>query len=45
MILCKFRSAAKWITEFEVTNEAIRGYWGKRGYNNNAGISEPVFER
>ena len=36
---------AKWITEIEVTDKEFRGYWERRGYNNNADVSGPAFER
>ncbi len=35
----------KWITEIEVSNnESFRGYWEKRGYNQNGDINGPMFE-
>ena len=35
----------KWVTEIEVSNdENYRGYWEKRGYNNNGDVNGPMFE-
>ncbi|MDK2826069.1 MAG: hypothetical protein PWQ44_1246 [Methanolobus sp.] len=36
---------AKWITAIEVINEPYKGYWESVGYNNNADVGGPAFER
>ncbi|MBP1908637.1 molybdopterin-dependent oxidoreductase [Methanolobus bombayensis] len=36
---------AKWITSIEVTDESYKGYWETAGYNNNADVGGPAFER
>lgn len=36
---------AKWITSIEVTDEPYKGYWETAGYNNNADVGGPAFER
>ena len=35
---------AKWVQRIELSSEDFRGYWEKRGYNNNADINGPPFE-
>ncbi|MCQ1535590.1 molybdopterin-dependent oxidoreductase [Methanosarcina sp. KYL-1] len=36
---------AKWIVRIELTDSPYRGYWEERGYNNNADVGGPAFER
>ena len=37
---------AKWITRIELSdNTSFRGYWETYGYNNNADVNGPAFER
>lgn len=35
---------SKWVQRIELSSEDFRGYWEKRGYNNNADINGPPFE-
>ncbi|MFH1676829.1 MAG: molybdopterin-dependent oxidoreductase [bacterium] len=32
---------AKWITEIEVVDEAVAGYWEKRGYSDDGDVNKP----
>jgi len=34
---------AKWITEIEVTDKYIKGYWESAGYSNSANVGQPPF--
>ena len=34
---------AKWITEIEVTDKDIKGYWESAGYSNSANVGQPPF--
>ncbi|MDY7040123.1 MAG: molybdopterin-dependent oxidoreductase [Chloroflexota bacterium] len=37
---------AKWVTKIELSDDPnYRGYWEKRGYNNDGDLSGPIFER
>ncbi len=37
---------AKWVTRMELSSDAdFRGYWESAGYNNNADVDGPAFER
>ena len=36
----------KWVTKIELSDDPnYRGYWERRGYNNNGDLSGPIFER
>ncbi len=34
----------KWITEIEVTDKDVKGYWESKGYSNSANVGRPPFE-
>ncbi|MDH7475700.1 MAG: molybdopterin-dependent oxidoreductase, partial [Anaerolineae bacterium] len=36
----------KWVTQIELSDDPdYRGYWERRGYNNDGDLSGPIFER
>ncbi len=36
---------SKWVTRIELSDQDFKGYWEQAGYNNNADVNGPAFER